>query len=478
MSISMNFQSLKNMKNWTRRDWLRMLGLASLAPLAIDASAAEVATRLEIEALPEFPFNAKHKTIEKAVTCIVIGAGARGNTYASYAEHSTGEMNIVGVAEPNQIRRDRFAARYKIPQNLQFRTWEDVFKQPKMADAILITTPDQLHYGPAMAALAAGYDILLEKPIAPTWQECKDILDQAKRYKRIVAVCHVLRYTPYFRKVKEIVDSGALGRIISVQHIEPIEHIHMSHSYVRGIWHKEAETNPIIMAKSCHDMDILRWILNKRCVQLSSFGSLTWFKPENAPKGSTARCMDGCAVESTCAYSALRIYHRERTWLYHFDLPWDKDQGDAILDVLRTTNYGKCVYQAGNDVPDHQVVSMEFEDGITASFNMEAHTSYNGRRTRIMGSEGDLVGDEETLTYTNFSTKSSKTLKTSEYAQVNSGHGGGDYGIAKDFLQAVAHQDPTILTSTIDMSMESHLMCFKAEESRHQGRIVNVNMES
>jgi predicted dehydrogenase len=465
----------ETMKNWTRRDWLRTFGLASLVPTVSNVLAAEHSDMTN--QLPEFTFNPKHKPIEKAVTCIVIGAGARGNTYSSYAEHSTGEIQIVGVAEPNTIRRDRFVARYKIPNNQVFMTWEDIFKKPKMADAIIIATPDRLHYGPAMAALAAGYDLLLEKPIAPTWRECKDILDQARKYNRIVAVCHVLRYTPYFRKIKEIIDSGKLGKIISVQHFEPIEHIHMSHSYVRGIWHKEEESNPIIMAKSCHDMDILRWMLNKRCEQLSSFGSLSWFRPENAPKGSTDRCMDGCAVEGTCPYSALRIYHRERTWLYHFDLPWDRDQGPAILDVLRTTNYGKCVYKAGNNVPDHQVVNMEFEGGTTASFNMEALTSYHGRRTRLMGSEGDLVGDEDTLTYSNFSTKEKITLVTTEYSKITSGHGGGDYGLVKDFVQAVAHQDPTMLTSTIDMSMESHLMCFKAEESRHQGRIVSVSME-
>jgi predicted dehydrogenase len=460
------------MKNWSRRDWLKLLGISSLAVAAEPLRAAE---QTATEALPEFPVNPLHRPIEKAVTCIVIGAGARGNTYSAYTENYKGEMSIVGVAEPRQARKERFSKRYNIPDNQQFKTWEDVFKVPKFADAVMICTPDNLHFGPAMEALKMGYDLLLEKPIAQTWHECKAILDQAKKYNRIVAVCHVLRYTPYFRKIKEVVDSGALGDIISVQHIEPIEHIHMSHSYVRGIWRKEEETNPIILAKSCHDMDILRWIIGKPCKDMVSFGDLKWFKKENAPEGSTMRCTDGCKVEATCAYSALRIYHRERTWLYHFDLPSDMEQGKAILQELKTGNWGRCVYQCDNNVPDHQVCAMTFEGGITATFNMEAHTSYHGRRTRIMGSKGDLVGDEEVMSIANFSTKQVETWKTADHTTIKSGHGGGDFGIVRDFIQAVAHQDPKILTSTIDLSMESHLMGFKAEESRHKGKIAHVN---
>lgn len=460
------------MKNWTRRDWLKMLGLASFVSNAAEVEVVEAAPIVE---LPEFFHNPRHRPLNQPIKCVVIGAGARGNTYSSYTEHYKGEMEIVGVAEPIPSRRERFSKRYNIPADKQFTTWEEVFKVAKFADAVLICTPDNLHYGPAMAALAQGYDLLLEKPIAQTWKECKDILDSAKKHNRIVAVCHVLRYTPYFRKIKEIVDSGAIGDIISVQHIEPIGNVHMSHSYVRGIWRKEEETNPIIMAKSCHDMDIMRWIINKNCKDMVSFGDLRWFKKENAPEGSTMRCTDGCKVEATCPYSALRIYHRERTWLYHFNLPQDMDQGEAIMNELKTGNWGRCVYQCDNDVPDHQVCAMTFDGGITATFNMEAHTSYHGRKTRIMGSAGDIVGDEEVLTIANFSTKKVETWRTADHVTLKSGHGGGDYSIVKDFIQAVAHQDPKILTSTIDLSMESHLMCFKAEESRHQERVVQVS---
>ncbi|MFZ4542507.1 MAG: Gfo/Idh/MocA family protein [Saprospiraceae bacterium] len=462
------------MKNWTRRSWLKLLGFVSLG------SAIE-----DVEANDRFTFDISPKTKDagektkpsKPVTCIILGAGARGNTYAAYSENYLGEMQVVGVAEPIPLRRNRFSKRYQVPDEQQFITWEDVFKVPKFADAVLICTPDHLHYGPAMEALQMGYDLLLEKPIAQSWEECKNILDQSKKYKRIVAVCHVLRYSPYFRKMKSVVDSKLLGKIISIQHMEPIEHIHMSHSYVRGIWRKKAETNPIIMAKSCHDMDILRWMTGRSCKDMVSFGSLDWFRAKNAPAGSTLRCTDGCTVEATCPYSALKIYYRDRTWLYHFDLPETADQGPAILEELKERNYGRCVYHCDNDVVDHQVCAMTFEDNITATFSMEAHTSYQGRRTRIMGSEGDLVGNEDEMTITRFADMKSEIWKTSDHSAINSGHGGGDFGLVRDFLLAVSRQDASILTSTLELSMESHLMAFKAEQSREDGRIVTVNFE-
>ena len=176
-----------------------------------------------------------------------------------------------------EVRRRRYSGKHNIKAENQFVTWEDVFKRPKFADVVIVTTPDNLHYGPAMIALEQGYDLLLEKPIAQSWQECNDILEQKRKCDRVVAVCHVLRYAPYFEKIKQVVDSGHFGRLISLQHFEPVEHVHMSHSYVRGNWRREDETNPMILAKSCHDMDILRWWIGRPCSMISSFGSLTWF---------------------------------------------------------------------------------------------------------------------------------------------------------------------------------------------------------
>ena len=419
--------------------------------------------------------------IDKPITVITLGAGSRGNTYGNYGIQFPNQLDIVGVAEPIPIRNERFAKKHNIAAENRFTTWEHVFEKPKFADAVIISTPDNLHYAPCMKALEMGYDILLEKPIAPSEKECRDILALAKKTGRIVAVCHVLRYAPYFIKLKEMIDSGAIGELISIQHMEPIEHIHMAHSYVRGNWHNSKETTPIILAKSCHDLDILRWMIGKPCKSISAFGGLKWFKASNAPEGSTNRCTDGCAVEASCPYSALKIYHRDRQRTYVFDLPEDKSKhGDFILEQLKTTNYGRCVYKMENDQPDHYVTSMEFEDDITVNFSMEAFTSYHGRRTRIMGALGDIVGDMDHFIHTDFLTK--KVTKWDMNVEdvgdyKNSGHGGGDWALVSDWVQAIKKQDANLLTSTIDASVESHIMGFMAEKSREKKQTVTIDLK-
>ncbi|TGV01106.1 Gfo/Idh/MocA family protein [Flavivirga rizhaonensis] len=422
--------------------------------------------------------NYGNSDIKKPITAITLGAGSRGNVYGNYGAQFSNELDIVGVAEPIPIRNERYAMKHNIPDENRFVTWEHVFQKPKFADAVIITTPDDLHYAPCMKALEMGYDVLLEKPIAPTEQECRNILALAKKTNRIVAVCHVLRYAPYFIKLKEMIDSGTVGELISIQHLEPIQHIHMSHSYVRGNWHNSKKTTPIILAKSCHDLDILRWMIGKKCKSISAFGSVKWFKESNAPVGSTNRCTDGCAVESICPYSALKIYHRDRDYTYVFDFPEDEStHSDFILEQLKTTNYGRCVYKMENDQPDHYVASMEFENDITVNFSMEAFTSYHGRRTRIMGSHGDIVGDMNQFIHTDFlSNKVTKWDVSVENVDNYSGHGGGDWALVSDWIKAVKAQDSSLLTSTIDASIESHIMGFMAEKSRETKQTVSINL--
>jgi predicted dehydrogenase len=449
---------------WSRRDLLKTMGALSMGAAWSNSLWAGPVKEAEYT----WDYTQLPKPARK-ITAITLGAGSRGNVYGDYALKHPDELDIVGVAEPIPLRNDRYAQKHQISEANRFVTWEHVFKRPKFADAVIITTPDHLHYGPAMQALALGYDLLLEKPIAQSWAECNDILQQARKYNRIVAVCHVLRYSPYYRKVKEVIDSGVLGSLTSIQHLEPIGHVHMSHSYVRGNWRREEDTNPIILAKSCHDLDILRWWVGKSCKYIHSFGSLKWFRSENAPQGSTARCTDGCAIEAECPYSALRIYHRNRTWLHHFDLPENKElHGEAILKYLKEGQYGRCVYRCDNNVPDHQVVTMEFEDQINVNFSMEALTSYEGRRTRIMGSMGDLVGDEKDLYIADFRTGALEKWNVQENAQIGSGHGGGDWGLLRDWINAVEQQNPKLLTSSLEASMESHQMGFLAEKSRKE----------
>ncbi len=461
---------MRNQK-FGRREALKVIGKASLmVPFSgLELSAAHSIIEKQQQQ------NNDDKKPAKPVTVIVIGAGNRGwGAYSSYGIKFPEELKVVGVAEPIPYRRERIAKAFDIPAENQFITWEDVFNKPKFADALFITTPDELHYGPAMAGLNKGYDLLLEKAIAQTWDQCNDILKLAEKKKSIVAVCHVLRYTNYFRKMREIVQSGRIGDIVSIQHLEPVEHIHMSHSFVRGNWGNSKKSNPMILSKSCHDTDILRWIINKPCTRVSSFGSLSLFRKENAPTGSTIRCTDGCKVERECPYSAKKIYLEKREWIKHLNLEAVNDQ--TILRELRNGPYGRCVYHCDNDVVDHQVTNFEFEGNISASFSMEAMTSYAGRRTRIFGTKGDLAGDENTLTINEFASGKKEVWDASTAAKTSSGHGGGDHGLVHDFVRAVSFKNPEILSSTIQVSMASHLMGFRAEESRLKGVVEKVNM--
>ncbi len=446
------------MQPLSRRDLLEKLGY-TLGALSFPVSSWATNELGEKLILPN---RHRQNRIKKQITAITLGAGNRGNVYGDYATAYPDQIKIVGVAEPIEIRRKRYSEKHNIQSQDQFTTWEHVFEKEKFADAIIITTPDDLHYGPCMAALKQGYDILLEKPISPSEEECRDILELANKNKRIVAVCHVLRYAPYFERLREIMQSGLLGNVVSMQHFEPIQHIHMSHSFVRGNWHNSKETAPIILAKSCHDLDIIKWLIGKNCKKIQAFGKLSWFHEGNAPEGSTKRCTDGCSVESTCPYSALKIYHRDRIWLHHFDLPEDKSKhGEVIMDYLKHSNYGRCVYRMENDQPDHYTSNMLFDDDITVSFNMEAFTDYHGRRTRIMGSMGDIVGDMYSYKWSNFITGESE-----EWKHESDGHGGGDWNLMSDWIAAVSNQDESLLTSTISDSIESHIMGFAAEKSR------------
>ena len=452
---------------FSRRDVIKLLGLATGGILPLTSLAKDE------NGLPILlPDNPNHTQLSKPVTAITLGAGNRGNVYGGFALAYPEQLTIIGEAEPVAIRNERYAKKHNIKSENRFHTWEDVFKIPKFADAIIITTPDNLHYGPCMKALEMGYDVLLEKPISPSEKECRDILALTKKTGRIVGVCHVLRYAPYFVKLKELMQSGAVGQVISIQHMEPISHVHMSHSYVRGNWHSSKETTPIILAKSCHDLDILRWMTGKPCRSIQAFGDLKWFKKENAPAGSTARCTDGCKIEAECPYSALRIYYRNRQRLNVLDLPDDVNlQPAAIIEKLKTTNYGRCVYQMDNDQPDHYITNIQFADSVTASFSMEAFTAYEGRRTRVMGSMGDIVGDMTSFTLTDF-----RTGKKTEWKEGTDMHGGGDWRLAADWVQAVSQHNPALLTSTIDQSIESHVMGFMAEKSRLEKKVVDVRM--
>ena len=466
-----------------RLEFLKRLGTLTVGASLIGVDVNAMTT--EAEEIPEIASSERIKTtipemdanLDKPVTVMIIGAGGRGRTYANYADKFPKSMKVVAVSDLNTYRRNNMAKKHGIAAENQFGHYNEALSRPKLADAVVIATPDNLHYEPCMKALELGYDVLLEKPVAPTEKECRAILKQAHKYNRIVAVCHVLRYAPYFVDLKKVLDSGAIGDVVSIQHMEPIQYAHMAHSYVRGNWPLADKTTPIILAKSCHDLDILRWLIGKPCETIAAEGSLHLFRPENAPKGAPERCTDGCPHEAECPYSAIDIYVRRKRHLNAFDIP--RRDPELILDKLKTTNFGRCVFRCNNDQCDHYVAIMKFEGGITASFTMDAFTPWGGRRTRIMGTKGFIEGDMKTFKFYDFRSRHTSVWdqKVSEIAEYkDSGHGGGDHLLVRDFLRAVSAHDTKLLSSTIDVSIESHVMGFMAEKSRKSNKKVTIKM--
>lgn len=405
------------------------------------------------------------------VKLAVVGAGGRGRTYAQWVLENLDAAQVVAVAEPRDDIRTTFAREHGIDDSRCFTDWRDLFAAGRIADAVLICTQDRMHTEPAIAFAGDGWHVMLEKPMAPTPEECEQIVAAAGKGGGIFAVCHVLRYNPYTRALKQIIDSGEIGDIVSVQHLEPVGYWHFAHSYVRGPWRNEAESSPMLLAKSCHDLDWLRHVVGRPYRRLSSFGSLRHFTSENAPAGSAKRCVS-CSVESNCPYSAKRIYTNgldENSFTVRTLNVSTRTQLDV---ALREGPFGKCVYHTDNDVVDHQVVNMEFAGGITGSFTVTAFTPFEERKTRIFGSRATVEGDGQYIRVFDFLTeKTTVTKAKAPRIGAGTGHGGGDAGMVKAFVNAVAHDDQSLVLSGPDESLETHLAVFAAERARHDGTV-------
>ena len=420
----------------------------------------------------------------KTYTVVLIGAGSRGNSYARIMNACPEKFKIIAVAEPVKGRRDAIKEKHNIPDDMCFNSYEEVLSKPKMADVALICTMDDMHYEPALKAIDLGYDILLEKPVSQTVKQCVDISLAAAKKGVKVLVCHVLRYAPFFKKVKEIVMEGAIGDIMSVVHVEAVGNVHQSHSYVRGNWHSEAETTPMLLAKSCHDIDILQWLIDKPCKKVQSFGNLSYFNKSNAPEGAPVRCIDGgCPVEETCPYNCKKLYYDDKNnnWFRKActrsfakaEIPTDEE----VMTALKNTDYGLCVFHANNDVVDHQVVNMEFEGGVTVSFTMNAFNK-GGRYIRIFGTKGELyanAGDSEITVY-NFSDREIHKIPINAMNEsITSGHGGGDYGIIHELYDYLNGDYKGYCAANIDVSVKNHLIGFASEKARHTGCVIDID---
>ena len=404
----------------------------------------------------------------KKVSFAVLGLGNRGWVYASHALQFPQDMEITAVADIDPARLQHAAKHLNLAKEQLFDSAETLLQQSKLADVMVVSTQDRQHRDHAIRAMELGYDLLLEKPIAADPRDIKAISEVANRLGRRVIVCHVLRYTPFYRAVKKLLQDGIVGRIMNIEAAEHVGYYHIAHSFVRGNWHKESDSSPMILAKCCHDMDLLLWLTEKRCRRVSSFGSLSFFKAENRPEGAPKRCTDGCPQEDNCPFHAPKFYlSRIPGWPSNVLHPEPNEEN--IMEALRTTNYGRCVFDMDNDVVDHQVLNMEFEDGILASFTMSGFNNIQTRTLRIAGTEGEIWGNfhEKQLHWQCYN----EQMHTVDLSGANTkGHGGGDTGIVLDMIRLYRGDDfDTSSITTLDRSTESHYLAFAAEESRLKG---------
>ena len=414
----------------------------------------------------------------KKLKVIVIGAGNRGGTYTDYMTQMPEKYEVVAVAEPRESRREYVQQKHNIPDNMCFDDYKPLLALGKIADIALIATMDRQHFEPAMQAIDLGYDLLLEKPITPTPEECIALTKHANEKGSKVVICTVLRYTFLFNKLKEIIDSGRIGKVMSINHEECVEFVHQSHSFVRGNWHNSQESSFMLLQKSCHDMDILQWLLGKKCKKVQSFGSLSYFREENAPEGAPARCLDGCPVGETCPYNAVKLYlENESNWFRSAATKLVKSSDEDVKKSLAESNYGKCVFHSNNDVVDHQTVNMLFEDDVTVTFTMNAFNS-GGRYINIYGTKGEiraaLKGDCPIKIYDPV-TKETEEIPCNATDGILGGHGGGDAGIIVALYDYMTDNYDGCAIPTINESCYNHLITFAAEHARKTGTVVDVD---
>ena len=406
------------------------------------------------------------------VTAVVLGAGSRGSIYAGYAKAHPEELKIIAVAEPRADRRNILADSLDIPESGRFASWQELLAQPRMADCAFICTLDDDHTEPAVRAMELGYHLLLEKPMSNTEEECRLIVDTAEKTGRKLAVCHVLRYTPFYMTLKRLIAQGDIGEVTTINQIENVGYWHQAHSFVRGNWRTVRETSPMILQKSCHEMDIILWLMGKDCRRVQSFGSLRHFTPDHAPEGAPARCLDGCPHAESCPYYAPALYmDMNRTGWPVNVITMDLSE-EGRRKALQEGPYGRCVYHCDNDVVDRQVVNLEFEGGAVATFTMTAFSADFSRQLKIFGTKGQITADMGTGEIVLHRFGQEKCTVPMDAGMERSGHGGGDYGIMQDFLRIIRQGGESKTSAAV--SLQSHLICFAAERSRKDQIVVEI----
>ncbi|MCC7075755.1 MAG: Gfo/Idh/MocA family oxidoreductase [Acidimicrobiia bacterium] len=450
-----------------------------------------------------------------APTGIVIGAGDRGyDAYTTLFLDHPHEGSVVGVAEPDPGRRARFAHRYGLTPDRCFETWEDILATPRFADFALVATGDLHHVAPTLAALAAGYHVLLEKPMALDDVSCLRLVEAAARAGRTLAVCHVYRFSNLFSRLHAVVASGALGEIVAIQQSENVAYWHYAHSYVRGL--TRSSRVPWLLQKSCHDLDLIAWLAGSTAARVSSFTRPTQLTGAHAPVGAPEFCIEGCPHADTCPYDAVAIYRdltpmlsdlalarrpaalgpgaallrrvkpvldrvpieavrrRFGWWRWPVSAVTDDHTPAGLDTALRTSRWGRCVYRVDdNDQPSSQTVNVLFENGVNAAFMLQSASHRSMRYVRVDGTHGSAVGhlyavDADLLV----ADHKSGRVRNIPIKPAFDGHGGGERPLFRDFLRAV-ETGTAPLTSARD-SYESHRIAFAAMESAVEGVVVDL----
>lgn len=412
----------------------------------------------------------------KQFTVAIAGLGGRGyHTYAQYQHLHPDRMKIVALADIDAEKLRLCGEEFFVPEANRYNSAEEMLKEEKLADVMIIATQDNQHKAHAIAALERGYDLLLEKPVAMTPEDCMEIERSSLEAERLVVVCHVLRYTAFFRQVKALIDAGRIGKVVSLQATENVCYWHQAHSFVRGNWRSDLMETPMIVQKCCHDFDMISWLIGRSCVSVSSYGSLSYFNKKNAPTSSAERCCD-CAVRESCPYDAHKIYFDNRdigflganNHAWPCDIVAEAPTAESLEEALRTGPYGKCVFRCDNNVVDHQVTNMLFEGGVTASLTMTGFTAKNYREYKIFGTLGEIEANQKTnmVTLTRFGEEpvSYDILKLTDDL---SGHGGGDNRMMDEMFSAL--EGGREISSSIRTSVRTHMMAFAAEKSRLKG---------
>lgn len=415
----------------------------------------------------------------KKISVVLVGAGLRGETYTNVMLKMPEEYQVIAVAEPRANRRENIRQKHNIPENMCFEDYEELFALGKIADLAVVCTQDQLHYDPAMKAIELGYDLMLEKPISNDSAECIKIARAAEAKGIKAIICTQLRYTSLFNSLKRIISEGQIGDVITINHEENVGNVHQSHSFVRGNWGNTGRSSCMLLQKSCHDLDLLAWLMDKKCTKIQSFGSLNYFKAENMPEGAPERCIDGCPHADTCPYNAVKLYldDKKNSWFRGACTNKVDPTDEDVEKALRTTMYGMCVYRCDNDVVDHQTVNMLFEDNTTATFTMAAFNK-GGRFMHIMGTKGEIhaaMADESYIKIYDFETKKETDYDINGSDGIPAGHGGGDEGIVRYMYRYLSTGVKPAEIPTIGESCRNHVLVFAAEEARLNGTIVDVD---